>query len=132
MRGQRMLKRGRKLARERMDSTCLVTRPGTRKWDEDLGDYTFPSIEVYAGECRVKHSTTGARKAEAGGQLIVVSSPEVHFPAETVGVEVGDLVEITGCQSRPSIAGRRYKVKEPVDGTQVTALRFRVEVADGR
>lgn len=132
MRGERMLKRGRKRAQERMDSTCLITRPGPKTWDEPNGVWIYPPVEVYAGECRLKGATTGGRKADAAGQLVVVTSPELHLPADTEGVEVADLVVMTGCTSMPSVIGRTFKVKEPVDGTQVTALRFRVEAASGR
>lgn len=132
MRGERMLRRGRKRAEERMDAVCVVSRPGEKSWDESVGEWVYPPVVVYAGECRVKGSSTGGRKADAGGQLLLVSSPEVHLPAATVGVEVKDQVLITSCQSRPSLAGRKFVLKEPVDGAQVTALRYRVEATDGR
>lgn len=132
MRGARMLKRGRKRAIERMDATCLITRPGPKTWDEDFGEHVYPPVTVYADICRLVDASTGGKKVAAGGQLLVVTSPELHLPADTVGVEVSDLVEITRCDSRPSIVGETYKIREPVDGTQVTALRYKVEAADGR
>lgn len=127
-----MLARGRKRARERMDAECLITRPGTRAWDEDEGAWSYPDVEVYGGVCRLVSAGTAGRRAVAGGQLLVVTSPELHLPADTVGVEVSDSVLITGCESRPSIVGETYTIREPVDGTQVTALRFKVVGADGR
>lgn len=132
MRGARMLQRGRKRAVERMDSTCLISRPGPKAFDEDLGEWVYPPVTVYEGVCRLVGASTGGRQADAGGQLLVVTAPEVHFPADTVGVEVSDVVEITACESRPAVVGVKFVVREPVDGTQVTALRFRVGVADGR
>lgn len=132
MRGSRMLTRGRKRALERMDSTCLITRPGLKAWDEEQGEWTYPTVTVYEGMCRLVDASTGGKKVAAGGQLLVITSPELHLPADTVGVEMSDLVEITGCESRPAIAGEEYSIREPVDGTQVTALRYKVEAADGR
>lgn len=132
MRGERMLRRGRKRAEERMDAVCVVSRPGSKSWDEIAGEWVYLPVEVYVGICRVKGASTGGRKADAAGQLLLVTSPEVHLPADTVGVEVKDEVVVTSCQSRPSLAGRRFVLKEPVDGSQVTALRYRVEATDGR
>lgn len=132
MRGARMLQRGRKRAVERMDAECLITRTGSRTWDEGTGEWVYLPVEVYADVCRVKAPNVGGRKANAGDQLLIVASPELHLPADTEGVEVGDDVVVTSCRSRPALVGRKFKVKEPVDGAQVTALRYRVEAADGR
>lgn len=132
MRGARMLHRGRKRSLERMDSECVITRPGTKVWDEEAGEWV-PQIEtVYEGVCRLVDASTGGRRVESGSQLLVVTSPELHLPFDTVGVSVSDSVVITACLSRPAVIGEQYVIREPVDGTQVTALRFRVVAADGR
>lgn len=132
MSGSRMLKRGRKRAVERMDATCLITRPGPKTWDEDEGEWTYPAVTVYESICRLVDASTGGKQVAAGGQLLVVTSPELHLPADTAGVRVSDSVEITGCESRPAIVGEKYSIREPVDGTQVTALRYKVVTADAR
>ena len=132
MRGARMLKRGRKRAVERMDSECLISRPGDKHWDEDEGKWVYAPVIVYEGICRVVGATTGGKQSDAGGQLVVVTSPELHLPADTMGVAVSDTVTIKACFSRPSMVGQAFAIREPVTGTQVTAIRYRMEVADER
>lgn len=132
MRGARMLERGRKRALERMDSLCVITRPGAQVWDEENGEWVASTVTIYEGVCRLVDASTGGKKVAAGGQLLVITSPELHLPADAAGVEVSDLVELTACASRPAIIGERYMIRETVDGTQVTALRYKVEAADGR
>lgn len=123
---------GRRMAESRMTDQCRVTRPGPKVWDEAAGEWVQVPVQVFAGSCRVKHPTVAARAAEAGSQLLVVSSIEVHLPVAAVNVRAGDTVELTGSDTRPEESGRRFTVIAPFDGTQTTALRFRVEVADGR
>lgn len=132
MRGARMLKRGRKRAVERMDAECLITRPGSKTWIEETGTHEYTPVTVYEGVCRLVDASTTGRKVAAGGQLLVVTSPELHLPADTVGIQVSDSVLITACESRPSAAGETFSIREPVEGTQVTALRHKVEASHGR
>lgn len=127
-----VLAMGRRMAEARMLDTCKVTRTARGELDQQTGKHPVTVTEVYAGPCRVKHPTTAAKPGDAGSQLIVVTSLEVHLPATTSGVEAGDVVEITASATRPEQVGRSFKITGPFDGAQTTALRFRVEVADGR
>lgn len=124
---------GRRMAESRMLDECRVFRVAKATVpDEESG--TYPEVEVvaYAGKCRVKHPTTAGKDADAGSQLIVVSQVEVHLPLDAVGVLPGDTVEITAAPTRPDQAGRKFTIDGPFDGSQTTALRYRVGVADGR
>lgn len=134
MRGERMLMRGRKRARERMDAECAITRTVMGEIDEETGLRSNIDSPVYSGICRLKGSAaaTNMKEVDAGSQLLVTTSPELHLPADTAGVQPGDQVRITKCQSRPALVGRAYKIKAQVEGGQVTALRYRVEAADER
>lgn len=123
---------GRRMAESRMLDSCTVSRPGPKVWDEDAGGYTQTPVVVFSGLCRVKHPTTSGKGADAGSQLVVVSQVEVHLPLAAVGVMTGDMVKITACPMRPEQVGREFTVGSPFDGSQTTALRYRVEVADGR
>ena len=123
---------GRRMAESRMTDSCRVTREGPKVWDEDAGEYVQVPVLVFLGVCRVKHPTTSAKDADSGSQLLAVSSLEVHLPMAAEAVRVGDVVEITASETRAAMAGRRFKVAAPFDGSQTTALRFRVEVGDGR
>lgn len=116
----------------RMLDECQVTRPGAKTWDEANGLWLYPPVEVYKGKCRIRHRTVGDASVESGSQLIAVSETEIHVPALTVGIEVSDTVKVTKCPTRPAQVGREFNVSWLMDGSQTTALRYRVEVADGR
>lgn len=123
---------GRRMAESRMTDTCKVVRAVQGAFNESTGKRQVTLTEVYSGPCRVKHPTTAAKPAEAGSQLLVMSALEVHLPVTATGVRAEDVVEITASATRAEQAGRRFKIVAPFDGSQTTALRFRVEVADGR
>lgn len=127
------LEMGRRMAESRMTDQCEVARSGEKVWDESTGEWVAPALVVHAGRCRVKHATTmGSRDVEAGSQLVGVSLTEVHLPVAADGVESGDVVTITASATRPEQVGRKFVVVAKFDGSQTTALRFRVEAFDER
>lgn len=123
---------GRRMAESRMTDTCTITRAGSPTWDESKGEYTSTAVSVYSGPCRVKHPSTVARDVDAGSQLLAVTQLELHLPVSAVGVRADDLVTITGSETRAEQSGRKFTVTAPFDGSQTTALRFRIEADDGR
>lgn len=124
---------GRRMAELRMTDSCKVFRLVEASVpDEGSGTYPVTEVVAYVGKCRVKHPTTGGKGVDAGSQLVVVSQVEVHLPLRAAGVLPADTVEITGCLTRPDQVGRRFTIDAPFDGSQTTALRFRVVIADGR
>ena len=123
---------GRRMALSRMTDSCAISRPGTPVFDEATGEYTSSTVSVYSGACRVKHPTAVARGVDAGSELLVVSQLELHLPVSAVGVRAGDVVSITGSVTRGEQVGRLFRVVAPFDGSQSTALRFRIEAADER
>lgn len=123
---------GRRMAESRMTDSCKVTRKGERVWDEGAGEYVDSPVVIYLGRCRLKHSTAAGSDSSAGSQLVVVSQPEVHLPVSAVGVAPGDEVLMTSSPTRPDLVGRKFVVEGPFDGSQTTALRYRIGVSDGR
>lgn len=123
---------GRRMAESRMTDTCTITRAGSPTWDESKGEYTSTPVQVYSGPCRIKHPTTTAKDVDAGSQLLAVSQLELHVPVTASGVMADDLVTITGSETRAEQSGRKFTIIAPFDGSQTTALRFRIEAADGR
>lgn len=116
-----------------MRDICKVvreTRSGTL--NEATGVFPITSTTVYEGKSRLKHPRVIAKEADAGSQLITLSSLEIQVPVATAGFEPGDIVEMTTCPDRPAQVGRRFKVIAPFDGTQTTSLRYRVEAVDVR
>lgn len=126
------LKMGRSVARAGMTDKCLVTRSGEKAWDESSGSYVEQTVTVWDDICQLKAPTVSGKQAESGSQLVVVSQVVVHLPVEADGVMPGDDVFIVSSLERPDLAGRLFKIGAPFDGSQVTALRYRIEVADGR
>lgn len=123
---------GRRMALSRMSDTCTVTRAGSPVFNETTGQYTSTTVSVYSGACRVKQAASVARDVDAGSQLLAVTQLELHLPLSAVGVRAGDLVTITGSETRAEQSGRKFSVVAPFDGSQTTALRFRIETADER
>lgn len=126
------LSSGRRMAESRMTDACTVSRVGEPVLDEDTGEMVGTVVAVYTGPCRVKHPSTGARDVEAGSQLLVVGQLELHVPVGTPVFAADDVVVITASETRADQVGREFTVVGPFDGSQTTALRYRIEVADGR
>lgn len=123
---------GRKMAESRMLDQCRVTRPGPKVWDEDAGQHVQVPALIYSGACRVKHPTTAAKPTEQGSQLLVESSIEVHIPIDSCPLMPGDTITVVGSETRPTQTARAFRVTAPFDGSQTTALRYRVVAADVR
>lgn len=119
-------------AESRMDDLIRTTRAGTKVWDEDSGAWVTAEVVIYEGKARIKRSNELSSDVDAGSQLISVSQVQVHVPVGSPVFAPNDLIEITACPSRPDQAGRVFVVSAPFDGSQTTAVRYRVEVADGR
>ena len=124
---------GRTMAESRMSDACTVSRgpadvldPVTDAWVPN------PAASVYSGKCRVKHPTTAGRDVDAGSQLVAVGELELHVPVGSAVFAPDDVVTITACPTRPDQVGRKFTVVSRFDGSQTTALRYRVEAADGR
>lgn len=122
---------GRRMAVSRMTDTCKITRVGAKTLNEGTGTYAPSVVTVFTGVCRVK-SGSGVSQVDAGSGLVVVSQVELHLPVTAAGVLPGDMVEVTGSVTRSEQVGRVFRVVAAFDGSQTTALRYRVEVADGR
>ena len=119
-------------AESRMTDTCTISRPGPETFNETTGEYTSTMVSVFSGPCRVKHPTAAARDVDAGSQLLAISQLELHLPVSAVGVRADDAVSITGSVTRAEQVGRKFTIVAPFDGSQSTALRFRIESADSR
>lgn len=119
---------GRRAAEKLMVDSCSIAH-GVGVAGFELGEYTtIPGAEVYAGKCKVQIQGTRPPKtstdADALLSLVVV---EIHVPMSVVGVEVHDLVTITGSLLDPDLVGRVYRVMDHAGKTFATARRMRCE-----
>lgn len=127
------LRMARGEAERGMRDRCTVSRTTVSSTlDQETGTYPEISVEVYSGRARLKHPRMAAKHVEAGSQLLVETMLELQVPVATDDFAAGDVVEITASPDRPNQVGRRFKVVGPFDGSQTTALRYRIEVFDGR
>lgn len=119
-------------AESRMDDLIKTVRAGGKVWDEEAGEWVTAAVVVYEGKARIKRSNVVAVDADAGSQLITVDRLQVHVPVGSPPFLLNDLIEVMASATRPEQVGRRYTVASLFDGAQTTALRYSVEVADGR
>lgn len=120
------------MAESRMTDECTVTRAGADVWNEEQGKYVSALTTVYTGSCRIRHTSAAPTDIESGAHLISVGKPEIHVPVGSPVFVPDDVVTITASATRPDQVGREFTVQGAFDGSQTTALRYRVEVADGR
>lgn len=124
---------GRTMAESRMSDACTVSRGPAEVLNTVTDTWVpNPAASVYSGKCRVKHPTTAGRDVDAGSQLLVVGELELHVPVGSAVFAPDDVVTITACPTRPDQVGRKFTVVARFDGSQTTALRYRMEVADDR
>lgn len=117
---------GRTMARSRMRETWQV------------GDYVESSdpvtldpitvlIPVYEGPGRFKAPRTSVNATEAGGQIVSSTSPELHLPSGTTGVEVNMVAVCTGSPDDASLVGLTLRIDGPPAAGQTTAARYPVK-----
>lgn len=127
------LSSGRRMAESRMTDSCTVSRGPAEVLNTVTDTWVpNPASSVYSGKCRIKHPTTAGKDVDAGSQLLVVGELELHVPVGSAVFAPDDVVTITACPTRPDQVGRKFTVVAPFDGSQTTALRFRIESADSR
>lgn len=122
----------REAERDMRDKIKVTRASGTKTWNETTGEWAETEDTIYSGKGRLKSPRSAARSVEAGAQLIVVSHTEIQLPVDSDDLRAGDIALITECPDRPKQVGRRFRIVGPFDGSQTTALRFRVEAVDPR
>ncbi len=93
MRTTRMTKRGRKMAEDRMRSSCRVQRASGQPAVGTDGEVHAPTITVYEGPCRLRTVSTVTSDIEAADQLLVGQASILSLPVATSGdIRRGDTV----------------------------------------
>lgn len=113
-----------------MVDACTVTRlNGRGTLDPDGLSYSgAPAADtVYEGKCRIRRSDTQGDEQQAGDKGIGVSGFLVSLPMGAVGVQLDDLVTVTGSALDADLVGRRLRVAAVTRGTHVTARRLQCE-----
>jgi hypothetical protein len=122
-----VLSAGRVAAESRMTDTCTIGDPqaGNGPWNPTTEQYDpDPSAAVYTGKCRVKMPRSMAIEPDAGETTGVVIRPEIHIPADVVGVAVGHRVTVTSAEFNPTLADVVFRVTSLFRDSQATAQRL--------
>lgn len=78
--------------------------------------------------CKIQTSEVQPRESEVGGRTAVEVRTELHLPASSAPLAVGDLWEFTAVHALSlQVVGQRLRVTAPVAGTLKTARRYSVE-----
>lgn len=86
------------------------------------------TADLFTSPCKVQARNLVARESEVGGRTAVYVRTELHLPASTAPLEVGDLFEFTVTDALSLVtAGQRVRVTGPVTGSLKTARRYEVE-----
>lgn len=99
------------------------------------GDYVLvggvdveATVTLFASPCKIQTRQVQARESDVGGRTAVEVRTELHVPADTAPLAVGDLWEIvTAHPLSLSVVGQRLRITAPVAGTFKTARRYEVE-----
>lgn len=108
---------------------------GTAK--RPTGDYEYvDGVEVLATEdlftsrCKVQTRNLVAREEQVGARTSVSVRTELHLPASTDPLQVGDLFEFTAVDPLSlAVVGQRVRIVAPVSGSLKTARRYEVTEA---
>lgn len=123
-----LVARGRRAAEALMFDTGKALRP-TGGWTV-VGGVEVPNTAPLfdSVRCKVQTRDVQAVESEVAGRTAVEVRTELHLPASSAALAVGDLWEITAAHSLSfAVVGARYRVTAPVDGTLKTARRYQVE-----
>lgn len=119
---------GRMAAEATMLDTGKALRP-TGGWTVVGGIEVPATTNLFSSvACKVQTRDVQAVESEVAGRTAVEVRTELHLPASSAPLAVGDLWEITAVHALSfAVVGARYRVTAPVAGTLKTARRYQVE-----
>lgn len=121
---------GRRAAESLMLDHGTAKRPNDGKWSYNpvSGNEEQATTDLFTSRCKVASRALVAREVEVGGRTATSVRLELHLPADTDPLEVGDLFTVTEvAPTSLSQVGRTYRVTGLADGTFRTAARYEVE-----
>lgn len=124
----------RSLAESLMLDMGRALRPtGGITYDPDANGGTGGDVETTVdlfgpSVCKIQSQNIQPRESEVGARTAVSVRTELHIPATSPALQVGDVWEITAAHPLSlSRVGQRLRVVAPVAGTLKTAARYQVE-----
>lgn len=93
-----------------LDETCTVDRAAAQPvFNNDTGEYTAPTTEVYAGACKIRLAPRVGQDLHTGETELRRSEFNGHFPADT-DVAIDDIVTVTSSGTDDALVGRTLRV----------------------
>lgn len=120
----------RMLAESLMLDTGKALRPTGGTYYDDVTQREVEATAHLFGPavCKVQARNIQPRESEVGGRTSTTVRTELHIPASSPRLEVGDLWEfVTAHPLSLTTVGQRVRVVGPVAGTLKTAARYEVE-----
>lgn len=118
---------GRRMAESLMLDGGRALRP-TGGYELVDGEEVLATAELFGSICKVQTRQVQAREVEVGGRTSTEVRTELHLPADTDPLAVGDLWEFETVSSLSfAVVGQRLRVLAPVAGSLKTARRYEVE-----
>lgn len=124
---------GRRAAERLMLDQGKAMRPtGGTAYDPSADNGKGADVDQYAplfeSHCKIQTENVEARTSEVGARTAVEVRTELHLPADTAPLMVGDIWEMTAPHALSfAAAGQRLRVTAPVAGSFKTARRYVVE-----
>ena len=83
---------------------------------------------LFSSACKIQGSGLQAQDAEVGARTSVIVPLQLHLPAATEPLTVGDVFTVVTPHTLSTVpAGAAYRVTAPVEGSFRTARRYQVE-----
>lgn len=117
------MKHAQKAAERLMVDTCKIQRGG-----DEVDPLTgLPVLtDVYVGKCRVQVTSAQASTGESIGYTFTQQDYQLHIPANVESPKIGDVVTLTNTPSKPSRAGKVFRVEALFEKTFQSAQRIKI------
>lgn len=120
---------GRRAAEALMLDAGTASRPtGETHYNPDL-QQSVPTMDVlFPSRCKIQaRDILQAQEREVGGRTAVTVRLELHLPASTPPLMVGDIWDLTETHPLSTARLTQYRVLAPVGKTLATASRYEIE-----
>ena len=118
------MKHAQRAAERLMVDTCTIERLDP----DNIDPLTCEAqrVEVYDGKCRVQVTSAQASSGESVGYTFTQQDYQLHLPAAIESPKIGDVVTLTNTPSKPSRAGKVFRVEALFEKTFQSAQRVKV------
>jgi hypothetical protein len=118
------LARGQAAAERLMTDACVIKHKTTES--VGAGGVISPVWStVFTGKCRVQSNALTRQGQDIGEAYVIVERHEVQLPVSVVGLQEGDLIQITA-SGDADLVGRIFRVRDVLRKTHLTARRVTV------